>query len=192
MFNSFGGGQGAGGPFGGTGAGGGFPAPGIPNVNANAPTTADTANPAAGSGWGATPGAAAGNPFAMDPAAMQQILSMMGGMGGGTQAPTDTRPPEERFQIQLQVVMFSHYFSLFCGFGRWSRLSNPKPTSLFDFNYLPCFVLVPFLPRHAYVVAQQLQDMGFTDASGNVRALLATGGNVHSAIEYILNGGGVA
>jgi ubiquilin len=53
--------------------------------------------------------------------------------------PSDTRPPEERFQVQLQ----------------------------------------------------QLQDMGFYNASQNVRALLATGGNVHTAIEYILGGGGV-
>ncbi|TFY50542.1 hypothetical protein EVJ58_g11005, partial [Rhodofomes roseus] len=37
---------------------------------------------------------------------------------------------------------------------------------------------------------QQLQDMGFTNAQQNVRALLATGGNVHAAIEYILGGGG--
>ncbi|KAI0066737.1 hypothetical protein BV25DRAFT_1972571 [Artomyces pyxidatus] len=41
------------------------------------------------------------------------------------------------------------------------------------------------------VQLQQLQDMGFTNASQNVRALLATGGNVHSAIEYILGGGGL-
>jgi ubiquilin len=41
------------------------------------------------------------------------------------------------------------------------------------------------------VPLQQLQDMGFTNASQNVRALLATGGNVHSAIEYILGGGGL-
>ncbi|KAK0483857.1 hypothetical protein IW261DRAFT_1465443 [Armillaria novae-zelandiae] len=41
------------------------------------------------------------------------------------------------------------------------------------------------------VQLQQLQDMGFTNASQNVRALLATGGNVHSAIEYILGGGGI-
>lgn len=34
--------------------------------------------------------------------------------------------------------------------------------------------------------------MGFTDASQNVRALLATAGNVHSAIEYILTGGGLS
>jgi len=41
------------------------------------------------------------------------------------------------------------------------------------------------------VQLQQLQDMGFTNASQNVRALLATGGNVQSAIEYILDGGGL-
>ena len=33
--------------------------------------------------------------------------------------------------------------------------------------------------------------MGFTNAAQNVRALLATGGNVNSAIEYIFNGGGL-
>lgn len=116
MFNSIGGGAGAGGQFGGVGTGGGFPAPGIPNSNSNsnAPSTtsANTANPAAPfnmfapSVAGAGGEAAAGNPFAMDPAAVQQMLSMMGGMGGmggGTPAPTDTRPPEERFQVQLQV-----------------------------------------------------------------------------------------
>lgn len=41
------------------------------------------------------------------------------------------------------------------------------------------------------VQLQQLQDMGFTNAAQNVRALLATGGNVHAAIEYILGGGGL-
>lgn len=41
------------------------------------------------------------------------------------------------------------------------------------------------------VQLQQLQDMGFTNAAQNVRALLATAGNVHSAIEYILGGGGI-
>ncbi|KAI0696891.1 hypothetical protein C8T65DRAFT_663127 [Cerioporus squamosus] len=86
---------------------------------------------ALGGGLGA--GAGAANPFA-NPFGM-------GGLGafGAPPAPADTRPPEERFQVQLQ----------------------------------------------------QLQDMGFTNATQNVRALLATGGNVHSAIEYILNGGGL-
>lgn len=46
-------------------------------------------------------------------------------------------------------------------------------------------------PRLISVSLKQLQDMGFANAAQNVRALLATGGNVHSAIEYILNGGGL-
>lgn len=33
--------------------------------------------------------------------------------------------------------------------------------------------------------------MGFTNARQNIRALLATGGNVNHAIEYILGGGGL-
>ena len=35
----------------------------------------------------------------------------MGGFGGGAPAaPADTRPPEERFQVQLQVRLLSHLF----------------------------------------------------------------------------------
>lgn len=33
--------------------------------------------------------------------------------------------------------------------------------------------------------------MGLTNAQQNVRALLATGGNVQAAIEYIFSGGGL-
>ncbi|KAG6831042.1 hypothetical protein H0H87_006350 [Tephrocybe sp. NHM501043] len=36
----------------------------------------------------------------------------------------------------------------------------------------------------------QLNEMGFWDAQQNIRALLATGGNVHAAIEYMLSGAG--
>lgn len=131
---------------GGIGASGGFPAPGIPNTtplsnNPSAPFNL-FAPPTVGAGAGA-----GGGMFNMDPAAMQQMLGVMGGMGDldgwGAPAlpavPADARPPEERFQVQLQ----------------------------------------------------QLQDMGFLNASQNVRALLATAENVHSAIEYILGGGGL-
>jgi len=38
---------------------------------------------------------------------------------------------------------------------------------------------------------QQLSDMGFSNARQNIRALLATGGNVNGAIEYIFGGGGI-
>ncbi|KAF8892772.1 hypothetical protein CPB84DRAFT_1783496 [Gymnopilus junonius] len=187
MANMFRGSGGLGGfgdsPFGGFGAQPSFPAPGNPNPNPSpSTTTASTTTPASGTGAGTTsppplnpfnlfggfgtnpaagaagtgatsPGAGAGtganpvNPFGFNPALMQQMMGMYGGAGGGgglggfgsPPPPADTRPPEERFQVQLQ----------------------------------------------------QLQDMGFTNATQNVRALLATGGNVHSAIEYILSGGGL-
>ncbi|KAI0937440.1 hypothetical protein AcV5_005349 [Taiwanofungus camphoratus] len=164
--------------------GGGFPAPGLPSTARQAEPPSGTGeapgtnhapapnlfnpffpppSPATGSTPtlpGAAAGAAPGGMPMFDPALMQQMLAAMGGAGAGVgganpfgfgafggpaspggapAAPADTRPPEERFQVQLQ----------------------------------------------------QLQDMGFTNASQNVRALLATGGNVPSAIEYILNGGGL-
>ncbi|KAF9523159.1 hypothetical protein CPB83DRAFT_863409 [Crepidotus variabilis] len=184
-------GMGGMGGFGGAGAGGmpfgnpaaSFPAPGNPNPSAPTPSTTTPATgagggaassppfnlfaglggapPAPGAGTGAegsTPGAAAtpgANPLGMgfNPALMQQMLGLgaFGGQGAGglgsygagapttPAAPADTRPPEERFQVQLQ----------------------------------------------------QLQDMGFTNATQNVRALLATAGNVQGAIDYIFGGGGM-
>ncbi|KAF8802199.1 hypothetical protein BYT27DRAFT_7113133 [Phlegmacium glaucopus] len=172
MASAFGGSS----PFGGSGYGSSFgappafPAPGTPNTNSanpvnpsstTAPTTASTTAPSAGSPplnpfalFGAPPAAAGG----FNPALMQQMLAASNAMGGGAGAaggwggfggagygmgsppvPSDTRPPEERFQVQLQ----------------------------------------------------QLQDMGFINASQNVRALLATGGNVQGAVEYILSGNGL-
>ncbi|KAG2746757.1 hypothetical protein P692DRAFT_20807703 [Suillus brevipes Sb2] len=166
-----GGGAGAGAnPFGGAfgfpsaGGGAAFPAPGTPSTApassaSSNPSTSPTGSQPAPNPFAAffppVPPASAGtgtgagtNPFGMfDPAALAQMQAAFGGGGGGgfggfgapPAAPADSRPPEERFQVQLQ----------------------------------------------------QLQDMGFTNASQNVRALLATGGNVHSAIEYILSGGGL-
>jgi len=123
-----------------------FAPPGNPNAPV-APNTASTpATPGGGPAASVTtpaPNPFGPNPFGMDPSVLSQILGAGGpGFGSGASpfgTPADTRPPEERFQVQLQ----------------------------------------------------QLQDMGFTNASQNVRALLATGGNVHSAIEYILGGGGL-
>ena len=34
---------------------------------------------------------------------------------------------------------------------------------------------------------EQLEEMGFSERQANVRALLATGGNVQAAIEYLLS-----
>ncbi|KAH7925375.1 hypothetical protein BV22DRAFT_435938 [Leucogyrophana mollusca] len=153
-------------PLGIMGGGGGnaaFPAPGVPSTGAPAasspagttpsttsPSTNPPPNPFAAffppPAGGAAGGGAGAPPFGMfDPAMLAQMQQAFGGgmggfgAGGAPAAAADSRPPEERFQVQLQ----------------------------------------------------QLQDMGFTNASQNVRALLATGGNVHSAIEYILGGGGL-
>jgi ubiquilin len=182
---------GAGGGFGGFGGGGAanFPAPGMPTAGAEgaAPVTGATVTPGATGaapnpfamwGGGAGAGAGVGAGGAQNPLQalqqMQALQNMFGGMQGAgagagaaggvgspgaggmpnlgafggwggaggfgaPAAPTDTRPPEERFQVQLE----------------------------------------------------QLQGMGFLNAAQNVRALLATGGNVHAAIEYILGGGGL-
>ena len=172
--------------------GGGFPAPGIPSTGTTAASNATTATPgapapAAGAApvnpWtsffppagGAAPAGSMGstttpplmNPFGLNPALLQSMMDPGGGggfggaWGGATAAPpTDARPPEERFQVQLQVCI------------------------------LPA-ICVRAVFIHRVLVVKQLQDMGFTNASQNVRALLATGGNVHSAIEYILGGGGL-
>lgn len=144
----FGGGQGS------------FPAPGNPNAPAGSTNTNTNTNPATnpfnlfGAAAGGT-GADANQPnFA---AALQQMQQVFGGAGATSPPPADSRPPEERFQVQLQV----------------SSLNRMSSHSGLRFSI------------------QQLQDMGFTNASQNVRALLATGGNVHAAIEYILGGGGL-
>ncbi|KIM36527.1 hypothetical protein M413DRAFT_449070 [Hebeloma cylindrosporum] len=156
-----------GGGLGGGGFGGGanpfapppaFPAPGNPNPTSTTPSSPSGQTPSSTTtpGTGATPGAVPPFPLfggAGNLPAMQQMFGMpfgpgaggLGGFGGfgGAPAvpatPADSRPPEERFQVQLQ----------------------------------------------------QLQEMGFTNASQNVRALLATGGNVQAAVEYIFGGGGL-
>jgi len=127
-------------PLAGPHGGSTFTAPGNPSASLD-PHTSTPVPPGSGStadGTTPAPSLFGPNPFGADPSALLQLL----GAGVPSRAPslsTDARPPEERFQVQLQ----------------------------------------------------QLQDMGFTNASQNVRALLATGGNVHSAIEYILGGGGL-
>jgi len=106
-----------------------FPAPGTPNAQASSPSTAQNATPVAGAGsppagsppadpfglfGGLNPGAAAGspgvNPFGYNPALMQQILGLSGGLGASPPPPADTRPPEERFQVQLQVSLLGQNY----------------------------------------------------------------------------------
>ena len=101
---------GMGGGMGGLGGFGGAANPTVtPNPTANTNTTTQTpSTPGTTNTTGTTPGSPPPNPFS-DPAMMQQLMSAFGapGAGGGLfgapTAPADTRPPEERFQTQLQV-----------------------------------------------------------------------------------------
>ncbi|KAJ3019025.1 hypothetical protein HKX48_002460 [Thoreauomyces humboldtii] len=68
------------------------------------PTTGPTpqANAAAGGGM----------PPMMNPAMLQMLMGGMGGgLGGAPAAPADTRPPEERFQVQLGQLQDMGFYS---------------------------------------------------------------------------------
>jgi len=112
------------------------------------PGQGQNANQAGGQGSNPAPPTHGGNPFGMvDPDMLQQMMGGYGGLpaalgGAGNPSaanPTNSRPPEERYEQQLT----------------------------------------------------QLREMGFVNTTQNVRALVATGGNVQMAIEYILGGGGL-
>ncbi|OZJ02197.1 hypothetical protein BZG36_04755 [Bifiguratus adelaidae] len=90
---------------------GGFGTPTTtPNTATNQPGTPSTPAPqnpfAALAPPTGTQGSQPGNttnPFAFDPNMMQQMMAAFGA-GNPTSAPADTRPPEERFQVQLQQL----------------------------------------------------------------------------------------
>jgi ubiquilin len=83
---------------------GGFPAPGLTGMTppaATGPIDQSSPNTAAPGAAGALP------PF--NPALMQQLMGASGGglFGAGVPTtPADSRPPEERFQTQLQVCAY--------------------------------------------------------------------------------------
>lgn len=72
-------------------------APGNPNATQASNTTSTTTPPVGGLAPGGTPPIP--NPFGGDPGALLQLL-------GGVNPSVDARPPEERFQVQLQVRHF--------------------------------------------------------------------------------------
>jgi ubiquilin len=91
-----------------------FPPPGNPNPSPTSDTATTPATPGGGSAPSSTTPAQnlfGQSPFGPDPTSLLQLLGAGGpGFGSGaspfSSAPpstTDTRPPEERFQVQLQV-----------------------------------------------------------------------------------------
>jgi len=171
----------AGNPFGALGGGGagGFPAPGVPSTgNTNA---APTATPAANSQPGAAPAAAGNFPFFNVHSGVQAAANPFGATDlGAAPAPAAGGFPflnANPFGAVDPAVM-QQLFGMSAGGSGFGAAAVP-----------PADTRSP--EERFQVQLQQLQDMGFTNASQNVRALLATGGNVHSAIEYILGGGGL-
>lgn len=140
------------------------------NLFAQAAMGATAANPPAGGAAPTSPAnpppagsppAAGGNPFGMIDPAL--IQQILGGQGGlGSQGSAAAGNP----------------FAALAGLGAFPPAPAPPPDPR------------PVEERFQ-VQLQQLQDMGFTNAQQNVRALLACGGRVDSAIEYILGGGGL-
>ncbi|GAA5898499.1 ubiquitin domain-containing protein DSK2 [Sporobolomyces salmoneus] len=186
MMGMMGGGQGGAGGAGAAGAGG-FPPPGAFGFGSGqtqeggggAPT--NLFNP-----WGSTapsnPSAAGGdstttnNPNAATGPGAFNPFRGLGGQGGEGGAPDVNSMMQQLAQLQQMQNMFGGGgagggLGGFGGFGGSSPSSAPQ---------------VPPEERFATQL-EQMQAMGFTDASRNVRALLAAGGNVEGAISYLFD-----
>jgi hypothetical protein len=73
------------------------------------------------------------------------------------------------------VSFFPPFFSL-CNITSWQLL-----------NVTEIFVAFVVPPEELYATQlSQLQEMGFFDTQENIRALRATAGNVHAAVERLL------
>lgn len=68
----------------------------------------------------------------------------------------------------------------------WRRSQSIEP-SILARSMLNEQVDLTVYERRYSAQLQTMREMGFTDSKANIRALLATGGNVNSAIEFILN-----
>jgi len=151
--------------LGGFGAPPSFPAPGTPNTNpAASPATPSSTTPPSVTGPAGTPPV---NPF-----------NLFGGFhppaaGAPAGSPGSTHPPFN--PALMQQMLGGGGFGGLGGFG-----GAPPP---------PADTRSP--EERFQTQLQQLQEMGFTNAAQNVRALLATGGNVQAAVEYIFGGGGL-
>ncbi|KAF8148238.1 hypothetical protein B0H34DRAFT_737437 [Crassisporium funariophilum] len=174
-------GQGGGGGFGGGGFGGGafgapppaFPAPGTPNTlsSSTTPSTTSTTSPTSPPAPSTT--GPPMNPFSMFGAGFPPPAAGAGaGSPGGAATPGAFNPA--LMQQMMGMGMGNPY-------GGWGA-PPAAPAAPADTRS----------PEERFQVQlQQLQDMGFTNAAQNVRALLATAGNVQGAIDYIFSGNGI-
>ena len=85
-----------------------YPTPGIPRQTPSMTNPRTSTFPSNTAPNNSTSASIPPNPFALNPALMQQVLSR--GLGGAGSMPSlaDSRPPEERYQVQLQVFLRFH------------------------------------------------------------------------------------
>ncbi|KAL5514489.1 hypothetical protein ACEPAG_2578 [Sanghuangporus baumii] len=192
-------GGGLGGGFGGAGnTGSAFPAPGLPShaqpststpqspQSQSQTTPSQPQSPTTQQAQGQTQ---AQNPNANPYAALATLLGSMpppqpgAALGSGTNPGTPTGGAPGASASPFGMVDPSLVQSLLGGMGGFGGFPSPGTPAQ------PADTRSP--EERFQVQLQQLQDMGFSNAAQNVRALLATGGNVNAAIEYILGGGGL-
>ncbi|GAA6024458.1 hypothetical protein JCM11491_001157 [Sporobolomyces phaffii] len=140
---------------------GSTPASPPPSTGNGAATTPSTDNPSAAAGQGAF------NPFR----GFESAGAAAGGQGG---AGMDTNAMLQQLaQLQQMQNMFGGAGA--GGFGGFGGGANASST--------------PQAPPEERFATQleQMQAMGFSDASRNVRALLAAGGNVEAAVSYLFD-----
>lgn len=93
------------------------------------------------------------------------------------------------FPTELMVAIFGLSFLFVLSFLSLSLSLSPFFAFL---NGLWTYsVILPVPPEELYATQlSQLQEMGFFDAQENIRALIATAGNVHAAVERLLGSSG--
>ncbi|KAG2214003.1 hypothetical protein INT47_001274 [Mucor saturninus] len=118
-----------------------------------------------------------GTPFWADPNFIQASMRMQQMMSGANN--TNTAQPDQQQQQQnmfQQMMMGLSSNSNGGGFGGFPDFGSQQQN------------VTPSEPPEVRFRDQlaQLEEMGFSEKPANVRALLATGGNVQAAIEYLL------
>ncbi|GAN05923.1 plant ubiquilin [Mucor ambiguus] len=125
-------------------------------------------------------------PFWADPNFIQASLRMQQAMMAGQQNNTGDATPNtananNQQQNLLQQMMMGFPAGGFGGYNGPSDFQSPQQQQQQQQQ--------PSEPPEVRFRDQlaQLEEMGFSEKSSNVRALLATGGNVQAAIEYLLS-----
>ncbi|KAF1806877.1 hypothetical protein FB192DRAFT_1317274 [Mucor lusitanicus] len=126
-------------------------------------------------------------PFWADPNFIQASLRMQQAMMAGQQNNTSTTTPNttnanNQQQNMLQQMMMGFPAGGFGGYNGLSDFQSPQQQQQQQQQQPSEPPEVRFRDQLA-----QLEEMGFSEKSSNVRALLATGGNVQAAIEYLLS-----